>query len=204
MLRDFINGTGPLVMFDDDRSTSGGAAPIRTTGRNRKTQPVVQRNGKPTMALAQPARLSKNGREIRVGSIVMGSNDEFGEVTHVVENVVVFRLFPGQDINGPMTADFRHEDITVILNPDDLRGVGVEMGTEEWYRSLVTRVRVLADEVRCAYDAGIMASFADVRDFHDAILGLERADINFGLWLANHVRQIAVPGKGTQPGRMAR
>jgi hypothetical protein len=49
----------------------------------------------------------------------MGSNGEYGQVEHIAENVVVFRLFPDQDIEGPMTADFRHSDITVILDPGE-------------------------------------------------------------------------------------
>lgn len=65
-------------------------------------------------------RLSKNGRPIRVGAVVMGAAGEYGRVEHVAENVVVFRLLPGQGYSGPMSADFNHKDVTVIADPDEL------------------------------------------------------------------------------------
>lgn len=88
------------------------------------TRPSRRPGSRVRRAFTEGRQLGANGREIGVGAVAMGSDGAFGEVERVVGELVICRLFTGCDRPGPVTAGYRHSEVTVIHEPADVLTAG--------------------------------------------------------------------------------
>jgi hypothetical protein len=155
----------------------------------------TQQNNAEEKTPTKPPRLSKNGMVIRVGAIITDSNGISGRVTHIAGNVVVYRIFPGQDISEEETysADFSHEAITVLLDYDDVQCPAMPGVSSKWMQLALEIARIL-DQLELADSAGELEPLSSV-DKKETLEGMETAFWN--IWsnlLGNEVRTFNSPG----------